>query len=230
MARAQAALLKDDRVAHNLFASLGDAEQAIVNYSSAYQLAAEALIEIHEHDLWTQGDYESFEQYIAERWGYTKSRASQLENAGSFVRYLRMNCDGMAVPESERVVREIMRIKRRKERKPPYDFAETEDQVMERRRQAWVEIQDMAENNECAVTAELAAAVVDRSFRGGEKVKKAKALGPTVKQLEVAFSKILDMRLKPQKAVNQFGAVSNWLGFAELYEWMRECKNCKPEK
>lgn len=84
-------------------------EADIEEYQRSYEKASRALLAIHDGDLWADEDYQGFDQYCAERWGFKKSRAYQLLEAGRLL----LTCEDLSVdpPENERIAREVLKVK-----------------------------------------------------------------------------------------------------------------------
>ena len=66
-----------------------------------------ALTEIRDRKLYRK-DFETFEAYCQERWGWSRQRGSQLINAATVVQQLPQNLSTMV--DSERVAREISKV------------------------------------------------------------------------------------------------------------------------
>lgn len=202
------------------FESLEAAVGAVRTYERAYIPASQALIDIHSDGLWEEGGFESYEDFLARGADMSPSRASQLESAGRFVRFLGINYPDERAPSNERIVRAIMRIKRKKNHEPPYDFLETEEAVMERRCVAWREIQDTAKSNQEPITAEFAGAIVDKSYRGGTKVGKTKLY--KLEDLENACALLLEIEKQhpASEAREEWGDPRDWAYFDDAVEYL----------
>ncbi len=208
-----------------IFATLADADSAIMEFVSAYHEAGQALIDIREHELWREGDYQNFEDYVERRWSWTSGRASQLEAAGRFVRFMGVNSPALAPPENERQFRPLLQIKRRKRQEPPWDFIEDDEVAMGRRVACWQIVRDQSVNQGEQITAKFVESVVMQFYKGGVKVPRTRVL--TLKDLEVAFEQIVESGVTPAEAVAKFGDPDGWDKFTAAAEWMAGAVNLR---
>lgn len=204
------------------FESLATAEEAIVTAARSYQVAAQAIIDVKEQELWRQADYEDFEDWAWQRFRIKRARASQIESAGRIVRFLAISHPELQVPENEKIARTLGRIKRKRQTERPFDFEETEEEWRERQAFGWQMIINQAENDGVAITADYAQDVIDLNFRGGVRVPKKKKPEPVretvLDDLVSAFMVIT--QLKPEVALERFGPVKEWPHFRNAKRWM----------
>lgn len=206
------------QVQAHTFGTLVDCEQAIENYITSYQEAAQALLDVRENELWRNGPYTSFEHYVMLRWEISKARAIQLCNAGLFLRRLAVDQPTLPAPEIETHVRPIMRIK-------PLREEDDDDKAWQRRINAWQLVLDKAKSEDMAVTQEFVAGLVNRYFLGGDKVKVARRKKYTRADVEAALGLIADVagQVDPKDAVEMWGHPDNWEFFDDAIQWLRQC-------
>lgn len=86
-----------------------------------------ALRRIQEEKLYRAAGYKSFESYVAERWGYSKTHAYRLIDHTKFLDHLKEQ-HVHVLPASEGVSRPLMKLKR---------LAKSDDDFMQRAENAW---------------------------------------------------------------------------------------------
>lgn len=199
------------------FATLAECEVVIANYITSYEEAGQALLDIHERQLWQEAGYVTFEAYVADRWQLSTGRASQLMSAGKFLRHLDLARANLPAPATERHFRPLMRVRGARD--------EPELQAWERRTECWRIVHDTARNNSVpAITVEFISGIVDRYYRGGTRVNPPPP--PLVREdLEVAFAAIAQCGLTPHEALIKFGDTTGWEHFEDAFQWMAQARD-----
>lgn len=194
--------------------TLAECEAALSNYRQAYIAAAQAMLEVRDRLLYAEAGFQSIEEYAFYRWEIRKSHCYRLMRAGLFVRHMAVTKPKLPVPQSESHFRPLARLR-------PRD-GDSDEVAMDRLVNAWEIVVDTAKSNKAEITQKFVADVVDIHFRGGAKSKpRTKSEGTTLKYLETLFDDIAGCGLSPERAVKQFGPVSNWALFAEALHWMQ---------
>lgn len=85
-------------------------EKDITEAGLGYVKAAKAVWAIKEGDLWAES-YNSWEDYYVSRWGWKKSHIDRLLKTGSFLLDLESSPAGELPPPTERIAREVLRVK-----------------------------------------------------------------------------------------------------------------------
>lgn len=196
-----------------LTSDLEEAERLIQDFIYSYERAGQALLDIHERELWRELDsHDSFEDYVEQRWKWKKSQAWRLVSAGKFVRALSQSPIGEShekFPTSESLIRPLMAIK-----------ADTEDNAWGKRVECWQVVLDQSAKDKAEITAKYVTSVVNRFYRGGDVVKPPREV--RLGDYTNAFTVIADSGLSPEEAIERFGSPDKWSGFEEALAWMEE--------
>ncbi len=162
-------------------------EADIENYELSYQKAGLALLGIKDAELWIEG-YQSFEDYCWTRWGFKKSRCSQLLASASFLLTLEGSTSGK--PPNERVAREFLSIKVWEKVNGRYTVDELKTE--QKRIDTW-EMVSSHFNGE-TMTAEDTRAMIDKSI--GRGVKDGPSLEKRKKTALSRLSSAMDVFIK----------------------------------
>lgn len=85
---------------------LAEQETIITKGLDTFLEVGRALAVIRDQSLYTQP---TFEQYLKERWNYTRQRASQLIRCADLLLVLETRVDSKLLPKNERTARELLR-------------------------------------------------------------------------------------------------------------------------
>lgn len=180
---------------------------------SAYDDAWHALKEIHDAKLYKADGYASFERYVEQRWGYSKSRAYRLLDHVRIVEYLKEQ--GVeSLPTSEAHTEALTKLRR---------ISKNEDDFLQRAGNAWEMAVDSAPKH--FDSPKVTASHVETSMQHFGVYRNAKRKNPDedADQISSALAKVTQcaaFKMKPQVFHEKHGRKGQSSQFYELVSWL----------
>lgn len=177
-----------------------------------------ALRTIHDDKLYKSDGYGSFQQYVEQRWGYSKSRAYQMIDHAKIIDRLKSEGVGF-LPGGEGLTRPFAKFRRKYGK-------DDEESFLQASSEAWRAASDSAPKafDVPQVTVEHVESTMERLglYRNVKSTSKASAAA----ELRALFTKVGKsdaLKMTPEEFVKRFADKGFPSDFFQILDWMRGC-------